>query len=390
MTKTMKTSAWIAVVAAATALSSCGGGQQQQQMPAPEIEVMTVTPTDATIDNTFPATIKGKTDIDIRPQISGFITRVWVDEGQHVKKGQTLFSIDAVQYQAAVDQARAAVNAAQTAVQTAKITVDSKKALLDKNIISQYEYQLADNQLQSARAQLAQAKANLASAQKNLSYTNVVAPSDGVVGAIPNREGSLASPTSAVPLTTVSDNSQMYAYFALNEKDILAMTEGGKSLSQAIASMPPVKLVLADGTEYPLEGKVATVAGVVDTQTGSSNVRALFQNPNGVLRSGSTGNIVIPVSQQSVITIPQRATSELQDKKYVYVLGDSNIVHQTEVRVQDMNDGRSYVVTEGLKPGEVIAVEGVGMTVKDRTPITPKAAGAAQPQQAQQQPQAQK
>lgn len=388
MTKQVKISAFALAALSVAALTGCGGQQQQQQMPAPEIEVLTVGPEDATIDNTFPATIKGKTDIDIRPQVSGFITRVWVDEGQHVRKGQTLFTLDAVQYQAAVDQARAAVAAAQTAVQTAQITANSKKALLDKNIISQYEYQIAANQLTSAQAQLAQAKATLASAQKNLSYTVVTAPSDGVVGSIPNREGSLASPTSAVPLTTVSDNSQMYAYFALNEKDVLNMVEGGRTLAQAIAAMPPVVLKLADGTTYPLEGKVATVAGVVDSKTGSSNVRALFQNPDGVLRSGSTGTIVIPTAHQAVLTIPQRATTELQDKKYVYVLGDSNIVHMTPVVVEDMNDGRNYLVTEGLNPGQVIAVEGVGMTVKDGTAITPKKAGAAQqPAQAQQQQQ---
>ena len=264
-------------------------------MPAPAIATVTLAPQNVDLQSTYPATIKGKTDIDIRPQVTGFITKVHVDEGQRVRKGQALFTLDQVQFQAAVDQARATLNSAQTAVNTAKMTADSKKTLLDKNIISQYEYQLAENSLQQANAQLATAKAALVNAQKNLAYTVVTSPSDGVVGQIPNREGSLASPSSAQPLTTVSDNSQVYAYFSLTEKDLLALSGNGKgSLDAAIKSMPAVRLKLSDGTIFPIEGKVATVSGVIDNNTGSSSVRALFSNPDGVLRSGATGQIIIP------------------------------------------------------------------------------------------------
>lgn len=364
----------------AVLVTGCGGNKDaeaaaaaQQQAPAPEIEVMQVTSGDATINNTYPATIKGKTDIDIRPQVTGTIMQVHVDEGQEVKKGQVLFTLDPVSFQAAVNQAQAAVNAAQTQVKTAQITANSKKSLLDKNIISQYEYQLADNQLQSARAALAQAQAALTQAKKNLSYTTITAPSNGVVGAIPNREGSLASPSSAQPLTTISDNSSVYAYFALTEKDILKMVNGGEqTLNKAISEMPEVILQLADGTQYPELGKVSTVSGVIDPTTGSSNVRALFANPSGMLRSGSTGTIVIPQTKNDIIIIPQKATFELQDKKFVYVLGDSNKVHQAPVEVIDMNDGQNFIVTSGLEPGKTIAVEGVGMTVKDGIAIKPK------------------
>ncbi len=386
----IKLSSMAALVATA-ALASCSGNQgQQMQMPAPSIATVTLSPESADLQSTFPATIKGKTDIDIRPQVTGFITKVHVDEGQRVRKGQVLFTLDQVQFQAAVDQAKASLNSAQTAVNTAKMTADSKKALLDKNIISQYEYQLAENSLQQANAQLATAKAALVNAQKNLAYTTVTSPSDGVVGQIPNREGSLASPSSAQPLTTVSDNSQVYAYFSLTEKDLLNMTGSGKSLDAAIKAMPAVRLKLSDGSTYPLEGKVVTVSGVIDNNTGSSSVRALFANPEGVLRSGSTGQIIIPDLQENVIVIPQKATFELQDKRFAYVVNDSNKVVATPIVIETVNDGKNFVVSSGLKTGDRIAVEGVGTKLSDGMVINPvdaAAAAAAAAAQAQQAPQ---
>ncbi len=375
------TAAIVACVAAA--LSSCSSNQGQQQAPAPEIATMTVSEADTRVDNTYPATIKGKTDIDIRPQVTGFITKVCVDEGQQVRKGQVLFILDQVQFKAAVDQAAASVNVAQTAVSTAKMTADNKKALFDKNIISEYEWQMADNSLKQAQAQLAQAQAALVTAKKNLAYTTVTAPSDGVIGSIPNREGSLASPSSAQPLTTVSDNSQVYAYFSLTERDILNLVGNGeRTLNAAIASMPDVELRMADGSLYSQTGKVATVSGIIGEGTGASNVRALFSNPSGVLRSGSTGTVVIPTVSKNVITIPQKATYELQDRRYVYVVNDSNKVASTYVTVEDMNDGANFIVTSGLKPGDRIAVEGVGTTVKEGIVIRPKEVAAEAPAQA--------
>lgn len=369
------------------AVTSCGGDAQQQQAPAPEIATMTVALGNAENESVYPALIKGKTDIDIRPQVTGFITKVHVDEGQRVRKGQTLFTLDQVQYQAAVDNAAAAVNSAQTRLKTAQMTADTKRQLLDKNIISAYEYQLADNDVQTARAALAQAQSSLVNARKNLAYTVVTAPSDGVVGTIPNREGSLASPSSAQPLTTISDNSKVYAYFSLTEKDLLEMTNGGtRPLATAIDSMPAVKLRLADGNIYPIEGKVATVSGVIDTSTGAASVRALFDNAGGMLRSGSTGSILVPVNQENAILIPQKATYELQDRRFVYVVNDSNKVAATPITVQSLSDGKNFVVTSGLKPGDRIAVEGVGTKVKDGMVIAPvDAAAQAQPEAAAQQ-----
>jgi len=356
-------------------LPSCSGGDQaQRQAMAPEVEVITVEPTVSELQSTYPAQIKGKTDIAIRPQVTGFITKVHVDEGQKVSKGQVLFTLDQVQYQAAVDQAKASVNSAKVAVSNAQIVADNQQHLFEKSIISQSQYQTSANQLAQAKAALAQAEAALASAQKNLSYTIVTAPSAGVIGAIPNREGSLASPSSAQPLTTVSDNSQVYAYFSLNEKDILNFTDGGKySLDSQIDKMPAVKLQLANGTVYPLEGRVATVSGVFDNATGAASVRALFDNTNGMLRSGSTGLIIIPQRTDSAIVIPQKASFELQDRRYVYVLGDSSKAVTTPITVLSNNDGKNFVVTSGLKPGDRIVTEGVGTVVKDGMAVTPKA-----------------
>ncbi len=381
------TAATLLTVGTSLIFSSCGKEQQHQAM-APEIATMTLSLGNSASESSYPAQIKGKTDIEIRPQVSGFITKVHVDEGQRVVKGQTLFTIDQVQFQAAVDQASAAVRSAQTAVNTAKMTADTKRQLFEKNIISQFEYQLSQNDLTNAQSALVQAEAALTNARKNLAYTVVTAPSNGVVGSIPSREGSLVSPSSVQPLTTISDNSQVYAYFSLTEKEVLELTHGGsRSVAAAIDSMPAVQLRLSDGTVYPSSGKVATVSGVINVTTGAASVRALFDNPSGMLRSGSTGNVIIPNMSENVIVIPQKATYELQDRRFVYVVNDSNKVASAPITVAEYSDGKNFVVTSGLKAGDRIAVEGVGTIVKDGMVITPvdAAARAQQAEAAQQQ-----
>lgn len=394
MRTTFQSVAILVASASVALLTACGGkgdGQQMQQMQqmAPQIATVTVEQGTSDLLSAYPATIKGKTDIDIRPQVSGFITKVHVDEGQHVRKGQPLFTLDQVQFQAAVDQAKAAVELAKTGVNTAALTAKTKQDLFNKNIISEYENQLAQNSLAQAQAQLAQAQAGLVTAQKNMAYTVVTAPSDGVVGKIPNREGSLASPSMAQPLTTVSDINEVYAYFSLTEKDLLSMTDNGASTLEArIKSMPEVQLKLADGSIYPVSGKIATVSGVIDNATGASTVRALFKNSNGMLRSGSTGQVLIPNHLENIISIPQKATSEIQGKKFVYVVNDSNKVASVPVEISPVNDGKNYIVLSGLEPGQRIVVEGVGTVVRDGITITPvDAAQKQQQQQQQQQPQ---
>ncbi len=380
-----KSAGIILASACVMALSSCGGGQgQMMQQSAPEIKTMSVNYGASELESSFPATIKGRTDIDIRPQVTGFITKVHVDEGQQVKKGQVLFTLDQVQYQAAVESAEASVKVAETAVSNAQLTESNKRQLLEKNIISDTEWQLAANALASAKAQLAQAKANLVNARKNLAYTVVTSPSDGVIGSIPNREGSLASPSSAQALTTVSDNSEVYAYFSLNEKDILNLTQNGsKSLNTSVKEMPEVSLRLATGEIYPLKGKVATVSGVINNTTGAATVRALFDNKSGMLRSGSTGQVLIPNNFKDVIIIPQGATSELQNIRFAYVVNDSNKIVATPIEVSNISDGKNFIVTSGLQPGQRIAIEGIGTTVRDGVTITPVDAAQTQAEQPQ-------
>lgn len=381
----MKTTAFktmslgIALTGALLALVSCGNKQPgQTSMMAPEVAIVTVEPSTAAFESSFPATLKGKTDIDIRPQVTGFITKVHVDEGERVRKGQPLFTIDQVQFQAAVDQAEANLNSARSAVSTAQITEQNKRMLLDKNIISETEWQLAANQLAQAKAAVAQAEAAVVNARKNLAYTTVTAPSDGVVGTIPNREGSLASPSSVQPLTTLSDNSEVYAYFSFTEKDLLEFTGEGSSVDAAIKSLPEVELQLANGTRYPVKGRVATVSGVIDNTTGAASARALFDNPNGVLRSGNTGQVIIPRTTEGAIVIPQKSTFELQDLRYVYTINDSNVAVSTPITVQPYSDGKTFVVTSGLKPGDRVVTEGVGTSVRAGMTVRPKTAAAAQ------------
>lgn len=370
-TNLLKTSALVLSCCASVAITSCGGdeakkaeaAQMAQAQQALEIGTVVAQPSSVTLDLKFPATLQGKTDIAVRPQVSGTVQTVNVDEGAVVTKGQVLFTLDPVPFQAAVNQAKAAVDAAQVSVDNAKLTEAQNKLLLDKNIISQYVWQQAANALSAAQAQLGQAKAALVAAQKNLSYCTITAPSNGVVGQIPLRQGSYVTPQSA--LTTVSDNAEVYAYFSFTEKDLLDMTNNGTlSQQQIIKNMPPVKLQLSDGQMYGLEGKVTTISGVVNPSTGSSSARAIFDNPSGLLRSGLTGVIVMPQDYVNRIVIPQKATYELQNLRYVFKVenvNDTLRAIQTPITVERLNDGKNFVVVEGIEPGDEIIVEGVGI-----------------------------
>lgn len=362
----------LSVATVAIMFPSCKGKEnQQQQQEAPELAVMTVAEENTTLQTGMPTTLEGENDVEIRPQIQGFLTRVCVKVGQKVAKGQTLFVIDQVQLKAAVDAAQAAVAVAQANVNTTKTNMSNNKLLLDKNIISSSAYQTSVDTYNAAVANLHQAQASLTSARKNLSFTNVTAPTSGIVGTIPFKEGSLVSPSTL--LTILSNNSDMQADFSLNEKDILALTDNGRrSLQEAIAKMPAVTLRLANGEMYDRPGKIVAISGVIDPSTGAATAKAVFPNPTGMLHSGNTGEVMIPNIHPNSIVIPQNATYEVQDMRFVYVLGDSNKVHSVPITVADQNDGQSFIVTGGLKPGQTIVTEGVGISVKDDMVIKPK------------------
>ncbi len=358
------------ILASCVALASCGGSGQMGGGNAPQIATITVQPTSANLTNSYPATIKGKQDIDIRPMVSGFITRLHVDEGAVVRRGQVLFTIDQVQYQAAVNQASAAVETAKAALENAQLTYDNKVRLNQKQIISDYDLSMSANQLAQAKAALAQAQAALTNAQKNLSYTTVTSPSDGVVGTIPYRLGALVSPSSAQPLTTVSDNTNMYAYFSLTERELLNLTKGGSSLKEVIDNMPPIQLQLIDGSMYAESGRVETISGVIDAATGSVSLRALFPNPGKLLRSGGTANVVFPNPLSNIFIIPQNITTEIQDKKFVFVVQPDNTVKSTEITVHNVDDGKNYIVLAGLNAGDRLCIENV-QNLRSGDAITP-------------------
>ena len=338
-----------------------------------EYTVITLSSGSSDQTTSYPATIKGFQDIEVRPQVAGFIVKLYVDEGATVHKGQALFQIDPTQYSAAVAQAKAAVAMARANVNTLTLTEQTKKVLFDKQIISEYEYQTAVNQLASAKASMAQAQASLISANQNLSFCTIKSPSNGVVGTFPYRVGSLVSASIPQPLTTVSEIGNVYIYFSMTEKEMLRLTRAEGSLLDQLAKMPAVKLQLADGSMYTEDGKIDAVSGVIDQNTGSVSMRAIFPNKKDVLRSGGTGNIIFPYTINDVMIIPQSTTIEIQDKKFVYVLGSDNKVKNTEIQVSNLDDGKNYLVTSGLKAGDKIVVEGVqtlkdGQTIK---PITP-------------------
>lgn len=358
--------------------SSCGGGDKGAGN-APEYAVLEAQATTAHLTNSYPATIRGKQDVEIRPMVSGFITKLHVDEGSVVKKGQVLFTIDQVQYKAAVETAKAAVETAKAALQTQELTTQNNRELNKKGIVSDYQLSTSENQLAQAKASLAQAEASLTNAERNLEYTEVTSPSDGIVGKVPYRIGSLVSASMATPLTTVADNSSMFAYFSMAERQLLTLIKEGGSQKEILEKMPKVRLQLIDETMYPDSGRVETISGVIDPTTGSVSMRAMFPNEHNVLRSNSTGKVVFPNVLTNVILVPQSATTEIQDKKFVFVVQADNTVKNTEIQVYRLNDGQNYYVTSGLKAGDKIVVEGVqalhdGQAI---TPITPAEKEAA-------------
>ena len=360
--------------AGALLLFNACGGSQGMKMGDNEFTVEPVTSTTPQQTTQYPATINGMQDIEIRPQVSGFIVKLCVDEGATVRKGQALFQIDPTQYAAAANQAKANVASAEANLHTMELTAQNKKTLYDKKVISQFDYQTALNNLETAKATLAQAKASLVAAQQNLGFCTVTSPSDGVVGTFPYRVGSLVSASIAEPLTTVSEIGDMYVYFSMTEKQLLNMTKAGGTLKEQLEKMPAVKLQLSDGTMYDAEGKIDAVSGVIDQTTGSVSMRAVFPNKGNVLRSGGSGNIIFPYALENVCVIPQSATQEIQDKKFVYVMQPDSTLKHTEIKVYNLNDGKTFVVTEGLKDGDKIVTEGV-QTLKNGqkiVPITPQ------------------
>ncbi|EGF51204.1 MULTISPECIES: efflux RND transporter periplasmic adaptor subunit [Bacteroides] len=359
----------ITVICSAT-LAACGNAPAVQTRS--EYQVMDITTSDKELQTTYSAAIRGRQDIDIYPQVSGTLTRLCVEEGQAVRKGQILFIIDQVPYIAALRTAEANVEAAKAGVATSQLTYDSKRELYAQKVVSEFDLKTSHNSLLSAKAQLAQAEAQRINAANNLSYTEVKSPADGVVGTLPYRVGTLVSSGMPKPLTTVSDNSDMYVYFSMTENQMLELTRRYGSKDRALAEMPAVSLQLNDRSTYPQEGKIETISGVIDTSTGTVSLRAVFPNKDGLLTSGGSGNVIVPLKKEDCIVIPQAATYELQDKVFVYKVVDGK-AQSAPVQVTRVNGGQEYIVENGLQVGDVIVVEGVGL-LREGTPVVAKPA----------------
>lgn len=341
-------------------LSSCGNNpsviNEHQEFP-----VLQITSESVEIMEFYSASIQGRQDIEIYPQVSGTISRLCVQEGQKVRKEEILFIIDQVPYKTALHKATANVHAAQAQVATARMECDSKKKLFLENVVSDYDLSAAENALAVAEARLEQAMAEETDARNNLSYTEVKSPSNGVVGTLPYRVGALVSPSIPVPLTTISDNSQMYVYFSMTENQLRNHIRQYGSLDETIKNMPPIELQLNDGSVYKEKGKIESISGIIDRQTGTVSVRSAFPNENRLLLSGGIGNIIIPHKEDKVIVIPQNATYEMQDKIIAYKVNKDGTVSATELAVEKLNNGNDYIIRSGLVVGDLIVTEGVGL-----------------------------
>lgn len=339
-------------------LSSCGS--QQSKKTDTTYKTLVVAKSDQTLKTDYTAMLHGHQYVEVRPQISGVITEIRINEGDAVREGQTLFVIDQLPYEAALETATANVESAEAKLATAQLTADSKAELYKEKVVSDFDLQTSQNELAGMKAALAQAKAQEVNARNEMSYTEVKSPVNGVTSMIPYHVGALVNSNISEPLVTVSDDSEVYAYFSLTENQILDLIQQYGSLKQSIQKMPEVELTMSNGKVYSHHGKIDAISGTVDEETGAVSLRAVFPNPEHMLRNGGSGTVSIPTVRKGCIVIPQSATYELQNRVFVYKVVDGK-AHSTPVTVFDLNNGTEYIVESGLAAGDVIIAEGAGL-----------------------------
>lgn len=354
----MKSLIWTVIPMCAVIFISCKN--EDHQIVPQNYPVLTVSQAEVEISESYSASIRGRQDIEIYPQVSGTISRVNIGEGSKVHKGDILFIIDQVPYRAALRTAEANVNAAKAQLETAQLEYSGKKELFRENVISDYDLSISRNALTMAGAGLDRAKAEEVNARNSLSYTWVKSPSDGIIGTLPYRGGALVGPTMVQPLTTVSDNTEMYVYFSMTENQLRTYVRQYGSPDETIRQMPPVQLQLNDGTLYELKGRIETISGIVNSQTGTVSVRSVFPNVKNLLWSGGIGNVIISHTEKNIIVIPQNAVGELQNKQYVYKVLNGKAV-LIFIEVERLNNGKDYIVRKGLNKGDIIISEGIGL-----------------------------
>lgn len=346
------------IVLAGLSIASCKSRTVEEETS--DYKTLTVKLENRTLMQGYSARLDGQQVVEVRPQVSGLITRICIDEGQKVRKGQVLFVIDQVPYQAALAEATANVKSAEANLATAKLNLESTEVLREKNVVQDYDLNAARNELAVAEAALAQAQAQEMSARNNLSYTEVKSPVDGVASMIAYRVGALVSSSISEPLVTLSDDSNVYAYFSLNESQITSLTEQYGSLDEFMKRMEDVELQMAGGKMYGEKGHISAVSGIVTTGTGTVVLRADFPNDRGLLRSGGSATVMVPTTLVQAVVIPQSATYELQNKTFVYKVVNGK-AQSAPVTLYRLNNGTEYVVEEGLQPGDVIIAEGAGL-----------------------------
>lgn len=337
---------------------SSGSMQPPGPVPVPVIVVDTVT---ATTYQEYPATLEGRVNVEIRAQVDGYLDEIYVDEGAFVKAGQPLFRINDLPYQEQLNNALASLHAAEANLYKAELELEKMRTLTKNNVVSDVQLKLAESGHEVAKANVEQSKAAVSLARINLGYTVIKAPVSGYIGRIPKRIGSLVGRADQQALTTLSDVSEVYAYFSMSEIDFISFNRDneGNSVEEKIKHLLPVTLLLADGNTFGQEGKIEVVDGQFDKTTGSISVRATFPNPNGLLRSGNTGKVLVHRRHHAALLVPQEATMEIQDKIFVFAVGDSNKVSRQPVTVSGKS-GTSYLVESGVAPGTRIVYSGLG------------------------------
>ncbi|HJV20291.1 MAG TPA: efflux RND transporter periplasmic adaptor subunit [Sediminibacterium sp.] len=372
----IKTGNVLLLLAAVLSILSCQGERNADQAPRAEpvvAEVMTIRPEDAVVEQYYPASLQGKDNVQLRPQISGYIDKIYVDEGAYIKAGQPLFRINASVYREQKNTALAALGMAQSQLASAKLELDKYKVLTERKVVADFQYRKASANYENALAAVKQQQALVASADLNLGFSIVKAPISGYIGRIPNRVGALVGPNDAQALTTLSEVSEIYVYFSLPEKEILNInaTYPGRTLMEKLKGFQDISLVLADGKLYNHTGKIDMMDGQFDPNTGSVSLRASFPNPEGLLRSGNTGRIVLKGTEHHVYKIPLLATYEVQDKIFVGVVNRQNKVTR-KVLKDFTKSGNFYLLKSGFAPGERIIANELA-SIPENSIVTPKA-----------------
>ncbi|AZA93525.1 Efflux pump periplasmic linker BepF [Chryseobacterium nakagawai] len=359
-------------------LLSCSKKKPQKTPEIQSYQVLTLVPGEVTVYNDFPTSIQGQNVVEIKPMVSGYLQDIYVPEGASVTKGQLLFRIKNPQYEQDIITAKAAIKIAEANVNAARMNVEKAKPLVQQEIVSKYELSSAQYTLQSQEAALSQAKATLANAQTNQGYTYIRSPQSGTIGLIPYKIGALVSSTTADPLTTLSNTSNIFAYFSLSEKQLLSFMNSmkGNTTAEKLNNMPLITLVLADGTIYPEKGKMETASGGIDSSTGTATFKVIFNNKLGIIQNGASATIRIPVNLDNALLIPQTAVYQMQDKSFVYKVMSGNRVMSEAVTTSPTDDGNFVVINSGVKAGDKLALN--GLNISDSTVIKPTPANAAE------------